>query len=100
MTFVIPYAILVQWFGVGHYASILWAVIGVSTVYLIQTLGPSFILTDIAIRVSVPALVFSGGMMANQSLDFLPGIIIYLFNVVFPMFLGALVLLTLKLKSE
>lgn len=99
MTFVIPYAILVKWFGVGHYHSILWAIIAVSTVYLIQTLGPSFILTDIAIRVSVPALVFSGGMVANQSLDFLPGIIIYLFNVVLPMFIGAMVLLTLKLKA-
>jgi len=47
----------------------------------------------------VPALVFSGGMVANQSLDFLPGIIIYLFNVVLPMFIGAMVLLTLKLKA-
>jgi hypothetical protein len=99
MTFVIPYALLVQWFGVGHYHSMLWAMVGVSTVYLIQTLGPSFILTDIAIRVSVPALVFSGGIVANQSLDFLPGIIIYLFNVVLPMFIGAMVLLTLKLKA-
>ena len=97
-SFVLPYAYLVQWFGIGAYDSLFMASAAVATVYLLQTLGPSFILTDLAIRVSVPVLVFSAGVSNTEQLDFLPGIIIYVFNVVLPMIFGALVLLTLKLK--
>jgi hypothetical protein len=47
----------------------------------------------------VPALVFSGSFEANNNFDFLPGMVIYVFNILIPMLIGAALLLSLKLKK-
>jgi len=97
--FVLPYALMAQYFHVGHESNLLFLMCSVSCIFFLQTVSPSFILTDLAIRISVPALVFSGSFEANNNFDFLPGMVIYVFNILIPMLIGAALLLLLKLKK-
>jgi hypothetical protein len=99
LLFVLPYALMAQWFHVGHENNLLFLMCSVSCIFFLQTVSPSFILTDLAIRISVPALVFSGSFEANNNFDFLPGMVIYVFNILIPMLFGAVILLSLKLKK-
>lgn len=98
--FVLPYALMAQIFHVGADSNLFLLMVSVSCIYFLQTVSPSFILTDLAIRISVPALVFSGSFEAANPFDFLPGMVIYVFNILIPMLLGAGILLSLKLKKQ
>ena len=97
--FLMPYAMLAIHFNLINSHNIYMAMLSVSCIYFLQTVSPNFILTDLAIRISVPALVFSGSLEASSGLDYLPGMIIYLFNIVIPMILGAVILISFKLKK-
>jgi len=98
--FLIPYALLALHFNLITDGFILTSLLSISCIYLLQTISPNFILTDVAIRISVPALVFSGTIHSMNGLEYIPGLIIYLFNVLIPMCLGAIILLSLKLKNN
>jgi hypothetical protein len=97
--FVLPYALMAQYFHVGASSNVFFLMGSVSCIFFLQTVSPSFILTDLAIRISVPALVFSGSFDANNNFDFMPGMVIYVFNILIPMLMGAIILLSLKLKK-
>ena len=97
-SFLLPYALLAMHFKVGDNNALWYLMTAVSCIYFLQTVSPNFILTDIAIRISVPALVFSGSFEAVNNMDFMPGMLVYVFNVLLPMLAGAFILLTLKLK--
>lgn len=99
LVFVVPYAVLLMVFGLDKSQGFLNAALSVSCIYLLQTVSPNFILTDLAVRISVPALVLSGSFVSISGIEFIPGMIIYLFNVLLPMLAGAVVLLTLRLKK-
>lgn len=96
--FVLPYALMIQVFPFTTQSSLWYAMLAVSCIFLLQTVSPNFILTDLAIRVSVPALVLRGTLDNAYGMEYVPGMIIYIFNLVIPMCLGAVVLLSLKLK--
>lgn len=98
--FLIPYALLALHFDLISDNFILSSLLSIACIYLLQTISPNFILTDVAIRISVPALVFSGSIQSLNGREYIPGLIIYLFNVLIPMCLGAIILLSLKLKKQ
>lgn len=98
--FLLPYALLALQFDLITDNNILTSICSIACIFLLQTISPNFILTDIAIRISVPALVFSGSLDTNNGTEYIPGFIIYIFNVVIPMCIGALILLSLKLKKQ
>lgn len=98
IAFLLPYAFLALYLGIGMQSTFFYMAAAVACIYFLQTVSPNFILTDIAIRISVPALVFSGSLDTINGVDHLPGMIIYVFNVAMPMCLGALILLLLRLK--
>lgn len=96
--FVLPYALMIQVFPFTTQSSLWYAMLAVSCIFLLQTVSPNFILTDLAIRVSVPALVLRGTLDNAYGMEYVPGMIIYIFNLVLPMCVGAIILLSLKLK--
>jgi hypothetical protein len=98
ISFVLPFSLLVLYFDLGIDSSVFYAMTAVACIYFLQTVSPNFILTDIAIRIGVSTLVFSGSMFEINTLDYVPGLVIYVFNVLIPMFIGAFVLILLKLK--
>lgn len=97
--FVLPYALLARYFQVGRDSDLLYLSMAVSCIFLLQTIWPGFIFSDLMIRISAPALIFSASSNGT-GLEHLPGLIIYLFNVFLPMCIGAIVLLSLKLKNR
>ena len=99
-TFVIPYALMAHHFNLPVSSSLYAGITAVACIYFLQTISPNFILTDIVIRMSVPALVFSGQMEAVSGMEYIPGMFIYLFNIAIPMCLGAVILLLVKLKKQ
>lgn len=96
--FLIPYAGLLMVFGLDKSQGFAYACLSVSCIYLLQTVSPNFILTDLAVRISVPALVLSGSFVSGSGIEYIPGMIIYIFNVLLPMLIGAFILITLRLK--
>ena len=98
LLFVLPYALMIQFFPFTTLSSLWFAMLAVSCIFLLQTVSPNFILTDLAIRVSVPALVLHGSLDQSYGMEYVPGMIIYLFNLVLPMCIGAVILLSLKLR--
>ncbi len=89
ISFLIPYALLSMYFQLSIHTSLIYYLMASSCVFLFQTLSPNFILTDIAIRVTIPTLVFNGIQQHSFSgVDYLPGMIIYTFNVLFPTIVG------------
>lgn len=99
LLFLLPYALLAQHYGLGLKSNFVFIVLSVSCIYFLQTVSPNFILTDLAIRISVPSLIFSGTFDQSNGIDYLPGLIIYLFNVVVPMCIGAVILVSMRLKK-
>lgn len=89
ISFLIPYALLSFYFKLSIETSFIYFLMASSCVFLFQTLSPNFILTDIAIRVTIPTLVFNGIQQISYSgIDYLPGMILYTFNVLFPTVIG------------
>lgn len=99
LVFMLPYALLLMHFGLDKHQGFYWAALCVACIYLLQTVSPNFILTDLAVRISVPALVLSGSIEAGSGIEYIPGMMVYIFNVLLPMLAGAVILLTLKLKK-
>ncbi len=97
-SFVIPYALMAHHFDLPVAASMFYGLVTVACIFFMQTVSPNFILTDIVIRMSVPALVFSGTMDSATGMEYIPGMFIYLFNIAIPMCIGAVILLLAKLK--
>lgn len=97
LTFVIPYAMLAQHYdlagnwGFTHYFGCVMAI------YFMQTVTPNFILTDIALRLTLPVAVFH---FANRSagMEYVPGMLIYIFNVAIPMCIGAVILMLARIR--
>lgn len=89
LSFLIPYALLSYYYQLSPEKSYIYFISASSCVFLFQTLSPNFILTDIAIRVTIPTLVFNGIQQQSYSgVDYLPGMILYSFNVMLPTVLG------------
>ena len=97
LTFMIPYAMLAQHYDsvgnmeLAHYAGCVMAI------YFMQTVAPNFILTDVALRLTLPVAVFHfNGRSAG--LEYVPGMLIYIFNVVIPMCVGAVILMLARIR--
>jgi hypothetical protein len=99
VSFVVPYALLAHHFDLPAGASFVYVLVAVACIYFLQTVSPNFILTDIVIRLSVPALVFSGTMDSANGTEYIPGMFIYLFNIAIPMCIGAVVLLSARIRK-
>lgn len=99
LCFLLPYAMLVMHYRLGGIHSVMHAATAVSCIYFLQTVAPSFIITDLMVRVGISAIVFSGSVETINGYDHLPGMIIYLFNVVLPMCAGALVLFFIRIRK-
>jgi hypothetical protein len=99
--FALPYVVLVYYFS-SNANQISWFIISmaVSCVFLLQTVSPQFILTDLLLRMSIPSLVFSGILLFETSMEFIPGLMIYFFNVLIPMLIGTLIFLTHQFKKK
>lgn len=101
LSFIIPYSILIHTFALNAKDfSFFYIMTAVSSIYLLQTIAPSFILTDVMIRMTVPALVLSQFLVFKNNETYLPGMLIYLFNVIIPMIFGLFFLLNSKLKKQ
>lgn len=98
-SFLIPYAVLLIHFDLDKEGGILMASLLVACIFFFQTVSPSFILTDVSIRLLVPVFVLTGTTFKDPVNEFLPGMIIYIFNIILPMLAGAFILITLKLKK-
>jgi hypothetical protein len=100
-SFVIPYLLLVYYFSnSNHYFVTIMAAI--SVIFLLQTIVPSFLFSDIIARISIPVLVFSKlpvPLFSNQ-LDYLPGLILYGFNLILPALFGVFVLILKKINDK
>jgi hypothetical protein len=101
MMFGLPYVVLVNYFA-SNANDVSWFIMSmaVSCVFLMQTVSPQFILTDLLLRMSIPSLVFSGIILFETSMEFIPGLMIYVFNVLLPMLIGALIFLTHQFKNR
>ena len=98
-SFVIPYALIAQYFDLPPGAGLMYGMASVACIYFLQTVSPNFILTDLVIRVTVPAMVFGSGSVAGLDNAYIPGMFIYVFNVAVPMCIGAVILLLAKLRK-
>jgi hypothetical protein len=96
--FVLPYAFLARHYHLPASTAFSYTVMAVCCIYFLQTVSPNFILTDFVIRMSVPALVFSGSTQQVNGMEYVPGMLIYLFNIAIPMCVGAVILLLAKLR--
>lgn len=99
LSFLLPYSLLAWHFGLSMQASIMHHVMAVSCIFFIQSVAPNFILTDVAIRLTVPVMVFSFGNLAVTGLEYVPGLLVYVFNVALPMLLGAFLIMFAKYKQ-
>jgi hypothetical protein len=100
LLFLTPYALLLAHFQLIEEHAYYTLFSAVACIFFLQSVSPNFILSDLAIRVSVPTLVLSQIAEVGQGLDFLPGLIIYVFNLLLPMCLGAIVFLSIQLKKS
>ncbi len=101
ISFVIPYLLLVYYFSNTNqfFITIMAAI---SVIFLLQTIVPSFLFSDIIARISIPVLVFSKlpiPVFTNQ-LDYLPGLILYVFNLILPALIGVLVFTFKKINDK
>jgi hypothetical protein len=99
LTFLLPYALLAWHYGLSMEASFLHHIMAVSCIFFIQSVAPNFILTDVALRLTVPVLVFSFGNMPISGLEYVPGLLVYVFNVAVPMLIGAILIMFAKYKQ-
>lgn len=101
ISFVIPYLLLVYYFSNSnqYFVTIMAAI---SVIFLLQTVVPSFLFSDIIARISIPVLVFSKlsiPVFTNQ-LDYLPGLILYVFNLIIPALFGVIVFTLKKINDK
>lgn len=97
-SFVLPYAMLAQHFDPGSDHIFLYYVSSVSAIYFFLTVSPNFILTDLTARMSIPIVVFDFSYRSS-SFEYLPGMLIYIFNVAIPMCIGAVILMSAKIRK-
>jgi len=71
----------------------------VSCIYLLQTISPNFIFSDVLIRIAIPALVFKDLIIFKNQIEYVPSLLIYLINVVIPMLIGTVIVLFYKFKK-
>ena len=100
-SFVISYLLLVYYISNSsqYFVTIMAAI---SVVFLLQTIVPSFLFSDIIARISIPVLVFSKlpvPVFANQ-LAYLPGLILYLFNLILPALFGVFIFTLKKINDK
>lgn len=101
LSFLLPYSLLAWHLGLSGDASFGFHLCAVSCIFFMQTIAPNFILTDIALRLTIPLVVFTlNGKIATQGNEYLPGMLIYLFNVAFPMLIGTIIIVFAKLKNQ
>jgi hypothetical protein len=98
LTFLLPYALLAWHYGLSMEASLFQQLMAVSCIFFIQSVAPNFILTDVALRLTVPVLVFSFGDLPITGLEYVPGLLVYVFNVAIPMLIGAILIMFAKYK--
>lgn len=98
-TFMVPYALLSMHFGVGKEQILTYHLAAVASIFFLQTVSPNFIATDIALRMAIPPLVYSGSINTSNETDFIPGMLIYLFNVVGPVIAGTVIIMFTKYKK-
>lgn len=71
----------------------------VSCIYLLQTISPNFIFSDVLIRIAIPALVFKDLIVFKNQVEYVPSLLIYLINVVVPMLIGTVIVLFYKFRK-
>jgi hypothetical protein len=101
LSFVIPYLLLVYYFSNSnqYFVTIMASI---SVIFLLQTVVPSFLFSDIIARISIPVLVFSKlsiPVFINQ-LEYLPGLILYVFNLIIPALFGVIVFTLKKINDK
>ncbi len=101
LSFLLPYSLLAWHFGLSNSATIGFHLCAVSCIFFMQTIAPNFILTDIALRLTIPLVVFTlNGKLPTQGNEYLPGMLIYIFNVAIPMLIGTVIIIFAKLKNQ
>ncbi len=99
LTFLLPYGLLAWHYGLSMEASLFHQLMAVSCIFFIQSAAPNFILTDVALRLTIPVLVFSFGNLPITGLEYVPGLLVYIFNVAVPMLIGAILIMFAKYKQ-
>lgn len=99
LLFLSPYVILCVHLEIAVDKSILTIAAAISSIFLLQTFSSGIILNEIALRISVPAFVFSQWLGNTNGLETIPGIMIYCINVLLPMIAGAIIFLSFKMKK-
>ncbi len=99
LSFLLPYALLSWHFGLADQASLYYHFFAVSCIFFMQTVTPNFIFTDIALRLTIPVIVFSHMNPDNSTMDYVPGMIVYIFNVAFPMLTGTIIVMFSKYRT-
>ena len=86
------YAFLITYTGIAPYQT---AIMGVAAIFFLQTFTPGMVITDAAVRLALPALVFATPPAAQP---LLLGIAVmnYFYNVLLPGFVGLVVILSQK----
>lgn len=98
-SFLLPYSLLAWHFELSMQATLLHHMMAVSCIFFIQSVAPNFILTDVAIRLTIPVMVFSFGNSVITGLEYVPGLLVYIFNVAIPMLIGAFLIMFAKYKQ-
>lgn len=98
LTFLLPYALLAWHYGLSMEAPFMHHVMAVSCIFFIQSVAPNFILTDVALRLTVPVLVFSLDKVSITGCEYVPGLLVYIFNVGIPMLIGAILIMFARYK--
>lgn len=96
-SFVIPYALLADYYDVGAQHPLMHYIAIVMTIYFLLAASPVFFFTDLTLRMAIPLLLFDFSASRNHAL--IPGLLIYLFNVVIPMCVGAVILMLAKIRK-
>ncbi len=100
LSFLIPYSLLAWHFDLGLQASVVDCFFAVSCIFFMQTVAPNFIFTDVALRLVIPVIVFSGINSSGTTMDYVPGMMVYIFNVAFPMLTGAFLIMFAKFRQS
>lgn len=99
LVFLLPYSLLAWHYELSAQAGIFHHIMAVSCIFFIQSIAPNFILTDVAIRLTIPVMVFSFGNAEISGLEYVPGLLVYVFNVAIPMLVGAILITFAKYKQ-
>lgn len=101
LTFVIPYMLLVYYFSNTN-TDFIAIFAAISVVFLLQTIVPSFLFSDIIARISIPVIVFSQLSIPvfTNNQEYLPGLTLYLFNLLIPSIIGFFVFTFKKINNQ